>query len=704
MTTAAEPAPDVLIVEDEAITALDLATELSGMGYHVCGVVDTAEAAVGAAVTARPAVVLMDIRLANGGDGIETAQRICGCHDTAIVFLTAHSDEATLARALAVSPFGYLIKPFRARDLKVAIDVALTKHSRDSAAVQRLRALAATDGLTGLANRRQLDDTLRDEWLRGLAAGSSLAVVMIDIDRFKAFNDAAGHLAGDACLAQVAERVQAACEGREVVLGRWGGEEFLAVMRDTSLEDAMTLADCIVDAVQRAALPHAAGRPGDIVTVSAGAAAAVPTADSSVAVLVGRADRGLYSAKRAGRARASTAPAAAEAEAIAGPTGSPVAPRLLPLTSERAATMGERLGSLHRQIAAEVPEVDQIACVLHDPDTGMLKTFVDSSHAGEPLRRYEFPLAASRSLSELVRLKSCRIVNDIPAELPGAAPHTAHIRGVGFRSSYTVPLFDGDVFQGFLFLDSRQPAAFSPAVVQRLEVHINLARMLFCHELTGVRSLVGAIRVARGFSLLHDVEVTRHLDRMAHYARLIARHLAIPHGLSDEFVEQVFLFAPLHDIGKAAIPEAILHKPKALTAEERTVMATHVELGVELIERLIRQFNLGHLAGIRTLRNIVAGHHEFLDGSGYPRGLRGGDIPLEARIVTVADIFDALCSRRHYKVAWGMDEAFALLDSMVAEGKLDGQCVGALAGNRPSIRTIMDRYAGGPDGGMEPSP
>jgi HD-GYP domain-containing protein (c-di-GMP phosphodiesterase class II) len=369
--------------------------------------------------------------------------------------------------------------------------------------------------------------------------------------------------------------------------------------------------------------------------------------------------------------------------------------RLLPLFNERADTMGERLGSLHRQIAATVPEVDQIACVLHDPDTGMLKTFVDSSHAGAPLRRYEFPLAASRSLRDLVRLRSARIMDDIPAELPGAAPHTVHIRAAGFRSSYTVPLFDGAAFQGFLFMDSRQPAAFSAAVVQRLEVYVNLVRMLLSHELTAVRSLVGSIRVARDFALLQDVEATRHLDRMARYARMIALRLASRHELSDEFVEQVFLFAPLHDIGKVGIPDAILHKPKALTTEERVVMATHVELGVELVERLIGHFNLGHLAGIHTLRNIVAGHHELLDGSGYPRGLRGEDIPLEARIVTVADIFDALCSRRDYKAAWGMDESFALLEEMVAEGKLDGQCVEALAENRTSIRTIMDRYGGG---------
>lgn len=373
---------------------------------------------------------------------------------------------------------------------------------------------------------------------------------------------------------------------------------------------------------------------------------------------------------------------------------SPGSARLLPLINERAATMGERLGSLHRQIAAVVPEVDQIACVLHDPDTGTLKTFVDSSHAGQPLRRYEFPLAASRSLSELVRLRSARILDDIPAELPGQAFHSAHIRAAGFRSSYTVPLFDGDVFQGFLFMDSREPAAFSAAVVERLEVYVNLVRMLLCHELTAVRSLVGSIRVARDFALLHDVEATRHLDRMARYARVIALHLAPRHELSDEFVEQVFLFAPLHDIGKVGIPDAILHKPDTLTAEERRIMATHVELGVELVERLIEHFRLGHLAGIRTLRNIVAAHHELLDGSGYPRGLSGDAIPLEARIVTVADIFDALCSQRDYKSAWDIGEAFALLDRMVSGGKLDRQCVDALAGNEPAIRTIMERYAG----------
>lgn len=306
--TATAPPPRVLIVEDEAITALDLATELAAMGYDVCGVVDTAEAAVGTAVRERPAVVLMDIRLANGGDGVETARRICSRHDTAIVFLTAHSDEATLARALAVSPFGYLIKPFRARELKVAIDLALAKHSRDAAATQSLRTLATTDALTGLANRRQIDDTLQTEWLRGLETGRPLAVVMADVDHFKAFNDAAGHLAGDACLTRVAEILRAACADPGIVLGRWGGEEFLAILPGAGLDAAEALAWRLVRAVRDAGLPHAGHEPDGIVTVSVGAGAVVPSAASSTDQLVGMADRGLFAAKQAGRSRAAAAP------------------------------------------------------------------------------------------------------------------------------------------------------------------------------------------------------------------------------------------------------------------------------------------------------------------------------------------------------------------------------------------------------------
>ncbi len=309
MTTKADGCPRVLIVEGEAITALDLANELTRMGYEVCGVVDTADDAIRVAVQSHPALVLMDVRLGKGGDGIETARGICSRHDTAIVFLTAHSDESTLARALEVSPFGYLIKPFRARDLKVAIELALAKHARDAAAVRDLHSQATTDPLTGLANRRQLDATLEAEWARCRQSGSSLALVMIDIDHFKAFNDAAGHLAGDACLVQVANVIRDVCHCPEALLGRWGGEEFLLVLPDADLESARATAERIVQKIREAHLPGGGSERGGVVTVSAGVSAAKPAADSTVHALLNLADRGLYAAKRAGRDRVALVPA-----------------------------------------------------------------------------------------------------------------------------------------------------------------------------------------------------------------------------------------------------------------------------------------------------------------------------------------------------------------------------------------------------------
>jgi HD-GYP domain-containing protein (c-di-GMP phosphodiesterase class II) len=179
---------------------------------------------------------------------------------------------------------------------------------------------------------------------------------------------------------------------------------------------------------------------------------------------------------------------------------------------------------------------------------------------------------------------------------------------------------------------------------------------------------------------------------MSRFSRLIARGLVQSHGLTDEFVERIFLFSPLHDIGKIGIPDAVLRKPGSFTPEERKVMETHVGIGAKMVDRLVNDFDLNAVAGIDCLRNIVLSHHEFLDGTGYPSRTKGTGVPLEARIVTVADIFDALTSRRVYKSAWGIDEALDVLDKMVAEGKIDRDCVDALRANKEEAKQIIERF------------
>jgi HD-GYP domain-containing protein (c-di-GMP phosphodiesterase class II) len=207
-----------------------------------------------------------------------------------------------------------------------------------------------------------------------------------------------------------------------------------------------------------------------------------------------------------------------------------------------------------------------------------------------------------------------------------------------------------------------------------------------------VRALIGSVQVARDFTSLRDEETGAHLDRMSQFCRLIARGLAKSHNLSDEFIEQLFIFSPLHDIGKVGIPDAVLRKPGSFTPEERKTMESHVQLGNQMVDRLVEDFDLGKVAGVTILRNLVAFHHEFLDGSGYPHGAVQADIPIEARIVTVADIFDALTSKRVYKEPWTVEAALAALDGMVAEGKLDADCVAVLHASKDEAGEIIERF------------
>ncbi|MEI6828456.1 MAG: HD domain-containing phosphohydrolase [Synechococcaceae cyanobacterium ELA445] len=361
--------------------------------------------------------------------------------------------------------------------------------------------------------------------------------------------------------------------------------------------------------------------------------------------------------------------------------------------------LSQRLSQLHDQMLEQVPCVDRIACVLYDEDTDGLKTFVNSTRRGEAIQGYEFPLKESPSLSALAASGARRVINEIEAAVQPTSPHSSWLLEQGYRSSLTVPLTDQGHFIGFVFYDSCQPAAFTPPVERNLALFSQLINMMISSEFAAVRAILASAKVARDFADLRDFETGAHLNRMAHYTRLIAREVAPLHGLDDEFIEHVFLFAPLHDIGKIGIPDRILLKPGKLDPEERRVMETHVDLGLSIINKMLGEFSLRDLPDSDVLRAVVGGHHEQLDGSGYPRGLRGEQVPLAARIVAVADVFDALTSQRPYKPAWSVAEACAELDRLVAAGKLDGDCVAAIKRYAEEMASIGARHQDGPPEG-----
>lgn len=142
-------------------------------------------------------------------------------------------------------------------------------------------------------------------------------------------------------------------------------------------------------------------------------------------------------------------------------------------------------------------------------------------------------------------------------------------------------------------------------------------------------------------------ETGRHIRRVAEYSRLLAEYYP---GLSADDVEIIFHAAPMHDIGKITIPHHILNKPDKLTAEEFEIMKTHTTRAAEVMRISKRKF-------MKAAEIIALQHHEKWDGSGYPHGTSGDDIHIYARIVAVADVFDALTHKRVYKEAWGLDDA-----------------------------------------------
>ena len=147
-------------------------------------------------------------------------------------------------------------------------------------------------------------------------------------------------------------------------------------------------------------------------------------------------------------------------------------------------------------------------------------------------------------------------------------------------------------------------------------------------------------------------ETGQHIKRVANISRLLAEYLPF---LSEDDVMTVYNAAPMHDIGKIAVDQEILHKPSALTADEFEIMKTHTELAHKLLKNSDRKI-------IQSADIIAMQHHEKWDGSGYPRGLKGNDIHIFGRIVAIADVFDALTHKRVYKDSWTVEDATAYID------------------------------------------
>lgn len=354
-------------------------------------------------------------------------------------------------------------------------------------------------------------------------------------------------------------------------------------------------------------------------------------------------------------------------------------------------SFGEKVQNVHATLRQRFDKLSRVAIAIYDPQTDQLKTFAHSTDGGSPLLQYEVRLSEVPSLRYLAEHQQPRVLDTLDSLLGSPSEHSRKVLAAGYASSYTEPLLLNSRLFGFLFCDAKEPGYFDGAICGELAAYAQILAAIIAVEFFSIQTLNGALTTVREFSRYRDEETANHLHRMSAYSRLIAREVAAHYPLSDEEVEFIHLFSELHDIGKIAVPDAILLKPGKLTAEEYGVMKTHPFKGREMIALMIREFGLDGIHHTDMLKNIIAYHHERFDGQGYPEGLAGEAIPLEACIVAVADVFDALTSERPYKQAWPLETAFEYLKTH-AGSQFDPVCVAAALQSREAFCAIHRQY------------
>jgi diguanylate cyclase (GGDEF)-like protein len=247
----------------------------------------------------QPQLILLDVCM-QGMDGYEVCRRLKNdplTHDIAVIFVTGQNDPSEEVRGLDEGGADFIVKPLHAKVVRARVRTQLTlKYQSDL-----LRSLALTDELSGVANRRHFDIMLLDEWRRGARTASPLALIMIDIDFFKQYNDHYGHQAGDTCLKAIASTLKEHVGRSGDTVARYGGDEFVCILPNTTLAGAEQKARELETAVQALRICHAKSEPFGIATLSIGVAATHPDRPENMVNLLVCADTQLYLAKQAGR-------------------------------------------------------------------------------------------------------------------------------------------------------------------------------------------------------------------------------------------------------------------------------------------------------------------------------------------------------------------------------------------------------------------
>lgn len=300
------------------------------------------------------------------------------------------------------------------------------------------------------------------------------------------------------------------------------------------------------------------------------------------------------------------------------------------------------------------------------------------------------------TLSSILETKTAFITDDL-AEEHAKRPISASLillRDEGVLSNMVVPLLMGETVFGVVFFSSIQKNFFN-------DEHLKFAEKLI-YEISGFLNRayftkVILSRITSGFSELvdqKDNETGDHIQRMVRYSTVLAECLMernIPgYDVDRKFILEIERNAASHDIGKVGIPDEILKKPGKLTPEEWVIMKTHATIGSEIFRSFKEDLQVFEGDFYKCAEEIARSHHERWDGTGYPDGLSDSDIPLSARIVAIADVFDALTSKRHYKEPFEFDRSVQIIKES-AGSHLDPILVEVFIQNIDRFKAIYEK-------------
>ena len=685
---------NILLVDDEIAVLKLLGKQLQEAGFQNVRALSDPSRAIAVIESLLPDLVLLDLRMrpVNGLEILEYVRRTERTQHIPVIVLTSDTKEGVEITALNLGANDFLTKPVRASQLGARVRNTLSiKVYRDLANEysMQLETDVLSDALTGVSNRRAFEYEIKrriSEWNRH---STPFGLLMIDLDHFKRINDLHGHRVGDNALRDVAKVLQSATRDMDLIT-RYGGEEFAVVLPNTRLHESVEVAERIRQAIER--FEFAVEEQVVGMTVSVGVANAMRSDDANF--LVRRADLALYSAKQDGRNCSYYHDGA----------------NCVLLTEASETELNEGLSAQLRVMEAPIEtakvaiiddEIWTIAVVKKYLKDAGFENLIDISDAEQALEtiRNEQPdivlldvrMPKLSGMDILKELRNGAIASNTPVVIfTSASDKATKVKALNLGASDFLekPVDSSELLarvRNTLLAKSNLDSLAEYS--GRLEYEVRLRTT----ELSASRR--EAIQCLARAGELRDDQTGQHVLRVGKYAAIVAEEL----GFGEERVVWMEHAAQLHDVGKIGVPDSILHKPGKLTSEEWDAMKSHCLAGTRILldETDTNEDSDGRHSPIMKMASTVAQtHHEKWDGSGYPFGLSGSSIPIEGRIAAVADVFDALCTKRSYKEAIPLDRCFEMLE----EGRgthFDPDVLDAFFRRKSDIVRIFSDYTDG---------